>query len=236
MTAQRESVPWPEIDTSANQFLTFFGRKGSGKSVAARTFHRHWPDVDKITIDVNGDAGPGEDAERIMGEPPKKMPERKDDGLPLNLHYVADPQRDTYRDDLDRAVGMALFPRGRRTLLWSDEVGELTPPGKTGPNTRTLLMQSRHFHASALACGPRPINIDPLWIAQADRVFIFDLPNEADRERVHTTIGWPRKSFEAAYLEVRRLNAQQPFHFIQYVAGEHQLYVCPPLPSDWVQG
>lgn len=229
-----DTVPFPEIDTSANQLICFFGRKGSGKSVGARTLFRHWPNVDKIVIDVNGDADPGPGAERITGEPPKRMPERKDDGLPLTLHYVADPGRATYRDDLDRAVGMALFPRDRRTLTWVDEVGELTPPGKTGPNTRVFVQQSRHFNASGLFCGPRPISIEPLVPQQADRIFLYDLPNPRDRERITALIGWPPAAFEDAMREVRHLNATvEPYHFLQYVAKEHQLYVCPPMPREW---
>lgn len=224
-------TPWPQIDVDRNQIIVCVGRKGSGKSAAARMLYGHWPHADRIVIDVNGDAEPGEDAKRITGEPPQKLPSRGDKGEPLNLHYVADPTRATYRDDLDRAVRLALFPRDRRTLLWVDEIGEVTQANRTPPHLRTLLQQSRHFNASALLCGPRPVNIDPLCIAQADRVLIFDLPNPKDRERVANVIGWAPDKFDDACLEVRRQGA---YWFLMYVASEHQLYLCPPLPREWL--
>ena len=231
MTADTIVEPWPQIDTDQNQIIACFGRKGSGKSAAARMLYRHWPAADKVVIDVNGDADPGEDARRITGDPPARLPDRGEHGEPVNLWYVADPTRPTYRDDLDRAIRLALFPRDRRTLLWVDEIGEVTQANKTPPHLRTLLQQSRHFDASAILCGPRPINVDPLCIAQADRVLIFDLPNPRDRERVADVIGWPPAAFEKACRQVRR---EGRYWFLMYVAAEHALYLCPPLPRDWL--
>lgn len=220
--------PFPQLDPSLNSIVLCIGRKGSGKSHAARVLYRDWPGVDRITIDVNGDAEPGDDAERISPPFPSALPARKDDGRPLNLWYVADPASSAYRDELDRAVGLALFPRERRTLLWVDEIGEVTQANRTPPHLRTLLQQSRHFHASAILCGPRPMNIDPLCINQADRVLIFDLPNPRDRERVAENIGFPPKVIDDA---VEGLRKRPKFSFLMYVASEHRLYACPPLPT-----
>lgn len=233
MTAEHAghvAYPWPQIDVDANQIVVCVGRKGSGKSAAARMLYGHWPGADRVVIDVNGDADPGPDAKRISGDPPAKLPEREH-GQPVNLWYVADPMRATYRDDLDRAVRLALFPRDRRTVLWVDEIGEVTQVNKTPPHLRTLLQQSRHFNASAILCGPRPVNIDSLCIAQADRVLIFDLPNPNDRARVADVIGWPPGAFDDACRQVRR---EGRFWFLMYVAAEHELYLCPPLPKDWL--
>lgn len=224
------SVPWPPIDTSSNQVVLCVGRKGSGKSEAARMLYRHWPGADRIVIDTHGDAHPGAGARRLTGEPPAKLPARGDDGKPLNLHYVANPTSATYRDDLDRAVRMALFPRDRRTLLWIDEIGEVTQTNRTPPHLRLALQQGRHYSCSTLMCGPRPIAIDPLCLQQADRVLVYDLPNPADRRRVAETIGWPPGEFDEACRTVRR---RGKFWFLTYVAGEHQLYLCPPLPEEW---
>jgi hypothetical protein len=52
------------------------------------------------------------------------------------MHYRANPAAATYRDDLDRAVAMALFPQDHRVLLWAGEVGELTPNAKAAPHMR----------------------------------------------------------------------------------------------------
>lgn len=225
-----ELVGWPPIDVDRNQIILAVGRKGSGKSEAARALYGWWPNADRLTIDVNGDANPGPEARRIAGEPPGKMPPREHPDQPLNLHYVANPARPTYRDDLDRALRMALFPRERRTLTWVDEIGEVTQVNKTPPHLRTLLQQGRHYHASAILCGPRPVAIDPLCLQQADRVLIFDLPNPADRRRVAETIGWPPGELDDRVLELRR---RGDYWFLMYDAAGHELYTCPPLPESW---
>jgi hypothetical protein len=56
------------LDHTRPLFICAFGKKGSGKSAFNREIYRSWP-YDKLAIDVNGHAEPGEDAEKIT-EPP----------------------------------------------------------------------------------------------------------------------------------------------------------------------
>lgn len=243
--------PFPLIDPAANQLLLFVGRKGSGKSQAAREVFRGWDSVDRLVLDITGDADPG--SPRRAGDPsgwvddlgtvtlrplPRELPERPQrDGrrVPGVWRWIADPMSPTYRDDVDRACGLALFPKNRRTLTWIDEAAEVFPATGMGPHARTLLTQSRHFHASVLFCCPRPMTIAPLVLAQSDRVFMFDVPGVADRQRLAETLGWPLKpgpgvapgnDLTALLNEVRRL----PYHYLMYVAAEHRMYICPPVP------
>lgn len=230
-----DPVPFPPIDPTKNQLILCVGRKGSGKSVWAREAFRHWPAVDRFVIDPTGDANPG--SPRRDGRPgddlgtvrfhklPAELPPRRN-GQPGVFWWVADPQSKTYEDDLDRAVGLGLFPRGRRTLLWIDEAGEVFPSGRLGGHARTLLHQSRHWHTSALIAGPRPITIDPLVLNQADRVIMFDVPGVADRKRLADTLGWPHGDLVALLNEVRVL----PYHYLMFDASEHAMYFCPPIP------
>ncbi len=136
MTAAR-TWAYPAIDPESNQILAFFGRKGSGKSAAAREHFRQWPGCDRLVIDVTGDADPGDDLQATV----------------LHGPLV---------EDIDKAIGAGLFPRDRKMLLWIDEGGEAFPVNQTGPNGRLLLHQSRHYNASALICAPRPKGLDPL--------------------------------------------------------------------------
>ncbi len=195
---------------------------------------RSWP-YDKLCIDVNGNAEPGPDAERITLEqvgrrfpaPPAPMPGGPAPG-PRNLHWRADPGSPTYDDDLDRAVGMALFPQAHRTLVWCGEVGEFMPSAqRTRPHMRRLLMQNRHYSASVLFDGPRPANVNPLVLAQSDVVAIFTLPNPDDRERIAKEIGYEPKRFHAECAETWR---RGDHWFLLWVTKEHALYRCPPLP------
>ena len=221
-----DSQGWPgELDPAHNFIVSAFGRKGSGKTVFNRRLYQAYP-YDKLCIDVNGEADPGQDATRISSPLPARMPARGDDKEPVDLHFVVDPGSDTYRDDLDRAVGMAMFPSDRQSLVWGGEVGELTNGGKTGPHLRRLLMQSRHYRTSALFDGPRPVDIDKLVIAQSDMVAIFDLPDPDDRDRVAKVIGYPPAEFRTACEETFRRG--QYWHLL-WVSKAKRLYRCPPL-------
>jgi hypothetical protein len=182
--------PYPPIDPEQNQILAFFGRKGSGKSAAAREHFRHWPATDRLIIDINGDADPGDDLDQVMLRGPLvQLPPRRDPKVPELFRWIADPKAASFHEDIDKAIGAALFPRERKVLIWIDEAGEAFPANRTGPNARLLLHQSRHFSVSALLCGPRPKGLDPLAYAQADRVVMFDVPSPLDRQRLGQTIG-----------------------------------------------
>lgn len=219
---------WPQIDTTRPQFVLCVGRKHSGKSNLAAVLYQGWGDVDRLCIDVTGDALVGPDAVRVS-EPPGKMPARGDDGKPVNIWYVADPGSPTYQDDLDKALGAGLFPKDRRKLVWIDELAEQTTATYTGPRMRRLLLMGRHHYCSLIMCCPRPMHINALCIAQADRIFIFDVPNVDDRKKLADTMGWPFAKFEAAYHE---LTLMPEYSYLMFVTKPRGLFLCPPLPTS----
>ncbi|MDR6212166.1 DNA helicase HerA-like ATPase [Nocardioides zeae] len=221
------SEPFPAIDPDLNSIIAIFGRKGSGKSVFARELFRGWPAIDKLVIDPTGDADPSlPDQVELRGRLPEHLPAPKQRGGYVTARYVANPASESYRDDLDRAVALALFPKNRRTLLWIDEAGEVFPANRTGPHARTLLQQSRHWWTSAILCTPRPISIDPLVLSQADRVVMYDVPHPRDRERLAGSIGIEPRILNA---ELDATRARGPHWFLMFDAREHALYRCPPL-------
>ncbi|HRC64983.1 MAG TPA: hypothetical protein PLB86_07310 [Dermatophilaceae bacterium] len=221
-----EGSGWPaRLDPQRNWIVSAFGRKGSGKTTFNRELYRDYPYA-KLCIDVNGEADPGPDAKRIR-EIDQKMPGPDRDGKPANLHWVADPGSSTYAVDLDRAIGMAMYPSAVQVLVWAGEVGEFTTGNRTGPHLRRLLMQSRHYRTSALFDGPRPIDIDKLVIAQSDIVAVFDLPDPDDRVRVAKVIGYPPARFAIECDETFR---RGDYWFLLWVTATKRLYRCPPLP------
>lgn len=239
----REQSGFPRLDPDLNQLIYVVGRKGSGKSVNARELVRDWPYIDKLTIDPTGDADPGECFSGVdaAGNPlyetptvtvrelPARLPDPPKPGEFTSTRWVANPGSPTYRDDLDRAVGLALFPKDRRVLLWVDEAGEVFPAGRLGPNARTMLKQSRHWYASVIMCDPRPINVDPLCLAQADRIVMYDVPHPRDRERLAGSMGVPPRQLIVLLDELRGM---QPHSYLLYDAKAHELYLCPPLPMS----
>lgn len=226
-----EVVPFPRIDPDKNQIITVLGRKGSGKSVFARETFLAWPGVDKLVIDPTGDADPGPGATTVRALP-ASLPTAPRRGEHTVTRWIADPASPTYRKDLDRALELAIYPKERRVLVWVDEAGEVFPSGSTGatgPAGRTLLQQSRHWYTSLILCAPRPINMDPLTIGQADRVVLYDLPHPRDRARVAETIGVPPRELNQLLDELRALGK---YWFLMYIAETHELVLCPPLPMS----
>lgn len=232
MTVEPEPSEPSELDPRRATLILLVGRKGSGKSVAARLLYSSYP-FDKLAIDVNGDAEPGPDAVRLTGQLPSKFP-TSDDGAPRNLHYLADPGSATYRDDLDRAVALGLFPQDRYCLVWIDETGEVTTGHATPAHLRRLLMGARHYNCSALMCCPRPLNIDPLCISQADRIYIYDVPNPRDRDNLAGHMGYPIRRLNDALDEAREINAREPaaqrFWHLVWDTRLHRMFLMPPVP------
>jgi hypothetical protein len=225
-----------DLDQGQPGWLTCVGRKGSGKSYLAQRFFDGW-EGDKLVIDPTGDVVvadiDGKPAETLSLPLPASWPTRGD-GKPSTLRFVPDVGADTWLDDMDRAVGLA-FNRGR-CLLWIDEVGELTRATYTPPNMRRLLRQFRHRKMWVLACDPRPVDISPLVISQADYIGIFDLPHPRDRERCAAVMGMAPKDFDAAHEEIWRPPKDASSHqkwtgFIWYDSIRRTPTIMPPLPA-----
>lgn len=220
------------LDQDQPGWLTCVGRKGSGKSYLAQGFFDAY-EGDKLVIDPTGDVDAGPDAETLTLPLPASWPARSD-GKPSTLRFVPDVGADTYVDDMDRAVGLA-FNRGR-CFLWIDEVGELTRANWSPPNTRRLLRQFRHRGMWVATCEPRPVDISPLVISQADYLGIFDLPHPRDRERCAGVMGMAPKDFEAAHEEIWRppedaSSDQKWTGFIWYDSIRRTATIMPPLPA-----
>jgi hypothetical protein len=222
-----ELVPFPRIDPDKNQIIAVFGRKGAGKSVMARETFLSWPGVDKLVIDPTGDADPGPGATTVRTLP-ATLPTAGRRGEHTVTRWIADPASPTYAGDVDRALELALYPKDRRVLVWVDEAAEIFPAGGTGPAGRLLLRQSRHWYTSLILCNPRPIGLDPLCLSQADRVVMYDLPHPRDRERIAEAIGVPSRELAPLLDQLRHLE----HWFLMYIAAEHQMYLCEPLPMS----
>lgn len=222
--------PLQQIDPERPTIVSCWGRKGSGKSVVNRELYKSWP-FDKIVIDVNGNADPGPDAERLTAPLPTRFPEGigalGETRRARSLWFRAHPGDKAYREHLDQAVGLALYPQRKRVCLWAGEVGELQPNGRPGAHMRTLLMQNRHHNVTALFDGPRPMYVDPLTLAQSDLVAIFDLPNPRDRDRIADSIGFPPKRFTEACQSAWR---QGEHWFVLWDSRARRLYEHEPIP------
>jgi hypothetical protein len=208
--------------------------KKSGKSHLNGLIYQSWPG-DKLASTStatptsartpSGSPRPGRAAAASWPKADRVPGERR---KPQNLHYVAEP----VLGDLPRRPGPrgrhGLFPQDHRVLLWAGEVGELTPNSKSAPHMRQALMQNRHYNVFGLFDAPRPMNVDPLVLAQSDLVAIFRLPNPDDRKRVADSIGFEPKRFDE---ECRRCWARGEHWFLLWQVETETLWHVPPLPK-----
>jgi hypothetical protein len=228
-----------QIDTGRGVIVCCFGKKHSGKSILALVLFMAYP-RDKVVIDIAGDDGPiGPDIIEIRGtvdDIPRTWPEHlRVDDKPMTLRYVPDPGSPTFLEDIDAVIALAMSHGHCAVLI--HEIGVAAPAGRTQPHMRRLLMHNRHAKVTAFFCGPRPMTIDPLVLAQADLVYIFELRNPADRRRIAETIGWDPAEFDALVLELVKhgylrfdANEEKP----EDDEPDYRLVAWPPLPEDIV--
>lgn len=225
--------PFPLIDTEEDLILVFVGRKKSGKSAAAREVFRQWPDTDRLLIDINADCDPGADLDpiRLPADPPLELPPRRRKDAPDTYWWQANAKSPTFRDDLDRAIGLALYPKERRVLIWVDEAGVLFKVHQCGPNSTAALHQNRHYRVPLLLCMPRPKVIDPLCISQADRIQAFDVPSPGDRRWIAENAGIPPVAYDREYLKTKERGQYWSTLYINDGDKDvHGLYRVPPMP------
>lgn len=216
------------IDPDKGSFIFATGRKGSGKSVLCRRVFDSYP-YDKLVIDPTGDVAKsltneGIEVQRWSADAlPVRFPSHVDDeSKPVTAVFVPDMGSPSAVDDMDRALGLVLAHK--RSCCWIDEIGVMTKAQSTPPNLRRALHHGRHDQLTLITAGPRPVDIDPLVLAQSDFVAVFSLPNPRDRQRVADAIGWPPQRFAAA------VNDLHGHEYLWYVAADHDLWHMPPLP------
>jgi len=222
MAAGGGDDPLGRFKAEKSVFSFCCGKKGSGKSELAKMLYRTYP-YDRLAIDPTHDLTDlGADVETI-DELPGRFPV-DDDGERVSLRYTPDIGSPTYNDDLDRAVGLALYHPNRRCFLLADEIADLTTASKTPPHMRRALAWGRHKNLHLAMCNPRPKDVNPLVISQADFVYVFRIPHPLDQERVAACIGWPPGEF------AERVQALDQYEYLRYDALNEELTHWPPLP------
>lgn len=217
-----------KLDASKAVQIAVVGKKGSGKTELAFNLFDSYP-FDRLVIDPNGDLKmpddtldlddaplrwPGELYRKAFGERAKRQ----------TLRYVPRFHEPDYLEQMDRMVGTA-FAHGR-TCLFFDEAHEGAPANRTPPHMRRALRQGRHADLTLILATPRPLTVDPLVIAQSDWVYVFKLPNPADRKRVAESIGWDPKDFDDAH------RGLVEYGYLRYDQSRDDLARFPPLPAN----
>jgi hypothetical protein len=233
-----------DIDPATGVVIVCLGKKRSGKSKMALLWFESYP-YDRVVIDFNGTDGPhhaapGEQLVELHGtadELPKKWPEElREDGKRMTLRYHPDMGSATFLEDVDAVVGMAY--RTGKVCILIHETGLIAKSTKTPAHVLRMLQSNRHRQLTVLLCAPRPLTMNPLVLGQADLVYVFELPNKADRETVADAIGWERDDFALAVTELG------PHEYLRADTNENRpategdpdlrLVHCPALPAEQV--
>lgn len=214
-------------------FVTFLGKRQWGKSHAARLYFDAYP-FDRVVFDPNNDIAPEADWITIRRVPEDLATtglEKREEALPLTsgtdparvtVHYVPILSDPHWREDLDRLL-LAVFEH-QWVCLWIDEVVKVAKANQTLPSMDLILHQFAHQHLVVLLCGPRPVDIDPLVITQADLLYLYRLRGVQDRRRLAELLG-----VDLSELDV--LMTLEPYNFLLHRDAFDDLVLMPPLPA-----
>jgi hypothetical protein len=206
-------------------YVVCVGRKGRGKSELAWLLWDSW-DGDRVVIDTTGSVGekhPDPDEVLLAVPPPARWPDgMRRDGERMTLRYVPDHAAEDWREDMDRVVGMAMAKGD--CLLWIEESGLLAPANRVPPNVRAANQMGRHKNLSKIDTMPRPVDVDPLILAQADIIYAFDVPNPDDRKRLADVTGFDRRLVDEVNFELG------PHDYARYHLAAREVAIFPAIP------
>jgi hypothetical protein len=220
--------------------VTCFGKKRSGKSVMGRVLFDSFP-YDRVVISANRDDGPFTDPHSdvfdlrgTVDTLPDDWPEDlRRDGRRMTLRYEPDPGSPTCLEDCDAVLGMVR--KHQHAAILVHEVAFIAPSGRVPAHMRRLLHANRHDHVSLILCGPRPITVDPLVLAQSDLVYVFEMQVPEDLDRVAKSVGWKPTEFAESVEDLG------PHEYLRFDANENKpagdepdrrLVHCDALPED----
>lgn len=222
-----------EIDPGRSNLILLFGTKGTGKSEVCRVIFDSWPG-NRVVLDVTGDARPEDPETIVLTAPfPSQLPPPREGQSRVTVWARVDPRSPTYAEDQDAAVALALYPKHSEVLLWVDEFAELATASTIEPNTKLMIISSRHYYVSALLPAPRPSRIPILSISQADLIFIFEIPRRDDRKTLADNMGYPFNLFERAYAANR---LRGPHALLLWDRRQKRLFDLPELPLQRTHG
>jgi hypothetical protein len=216
------------IDPKKSEFVIVLGRKGTGKSHFALNTASAWPGK-ILVIDVTNDVAPELTRMRVeyhrVKSVPAKWPMDEEDKPYRVVVWKPDSASTSFYGDVDRAFSLA-FSTGS-VMVWVDEVHTCCPQEKflQQPSLRRVLVEGRHRRVSLLACGPRPVYINRLWLSQSDHVVMFSVPQLDDRRAVVDNLGYDRQHVEAMHAELRE------HEYLWFNQRRQQVTHYPAMPA-----
>lgn len=189
-------------------FIT--GKSGTGKSLLAQALFLSAA-APRLVIDPADS-----DVTDVAGAVTFRDPARP----PVDAATARFVPRDPADRDAYDAVYRWAFERFPR-YLWLDEAGIAAPAQGCSRWINTVVVQGRKRSLGHLACHARPREVNRNLIAQANHVFVFDLPNPDDRRHLADLMGLAVADLETDLFAL-------PDHGFLWWDGT-TLTSCPPL-------
>lgn len=235
-------------------YISSFGPKGTGKSELNTRFLISYP-YNGLLMDLTGDVDPNHEFSQPltpalhslagelaqMDEPSldsmfdfqKRVREAwTQNGELKYAKYRLEPSylSKNWLEQSDAYVGLA-YLRGY-TFIMLDEIGDEAPAQRTPRWTRQALRVGRHEGLSLGMAGPRPKNIDPNVLNQADLVSVHGQlhPNDVDTmaQHLHLSTKQLGELIQELYREDR--DGVEVCSYLVYVRRTNEIILLPPLP------
>jgi hypothetical protein len=235
-------------------YIASFGPKGHGKSELNTRFFISYP-FNGLIMDMTGDVDPDHKFSRpmtpalhelaqelaAMKRPSleglwafqqKVKQEWTQNGELRYAKYRVRPNfiNDNWLSESDGYIGLGYLVGWCFQLL--DEINDEAPAGSTPRFTRLSLRQGRHEHLSMGMAGPRPADIDPNVLNQADLVTIHGQLHERDVKRMAPHLHLDERELLGLIEELKgfKRDGVDVYEYIVYVKKTRELFVMPPLP------
>lgn len=212
------------FDPDAGIWWTAVGEKGSGKSDTTLRLAEAYP-YDVLLVDSNADVDPEHRWTEPMPVPlPAAWPE-PESGRPFRkLRYVPPLVDDDWLEQTDRAIGLAY--RKGYTHIHIDEAGDHLPANGLPRWSRLMLRWGRHRRLSMGLPMPRPAEVSPLTLSQADIISMHSQLHELDVARLARYMRARQSELETMLHELDEDNHE----FLAYVKKRRTILVCDGLP------
>jgi hypothetical protein len=198
------------------QVSVFFGRKGTGKSELARYLFTLFSSPWRICIDVKDEL-----EAKLPGVPTVEDPY---DVLKFQTVRVAprDPDDEAFYDELFRIL-FENAPMFGGSIVWWDEMDAATSPHKIPKQLKIYMIRGRSRGCGLLGCTTRPANTHPVFLSQADHVFVHKLRHSLDIDAISRHFDIPADELSGA------LDNLPEFGFLHYEVKTGELESCDPV-------
>lgn len=254
-----------QFDPDKGAYMASFGPKGTGKSeLAARLFARypynglvidHTGDFDPDSRFTEPLSPQLREIAAAIGSQKRDLDDMTDDQIETILatykaatieawrgdppkrfrkyRYVPNFMATDWLDRSDNVVALAYLVGHCAVVL--DEVGLGAPANRTPRFTRQALHMGRHQRLSMLMPGPRPADLDPLVLNQADVVTVHGQLHPLDVQRLAKHFGTADRELSSILESLQRFErADSPRdgvgEFLVFFRQNRDLAIYPPLP------